>query len=184
LIIAISLLLSACDFSDFSFGTKRVTDPAEYGKWESYLEIPDFLPSTVEDLKVNSYSYIIYAYMDICYEIFLDITVTKEQFDSLISKAKNEAEYLYEKEAYYCDGYYEIVFEDYYDVFVASDINHKTQPVVGYADIEKIIYNEASLNIIYVCLHANDTGVYDLDDVAYFNRFYIKEKEYEKNIDN
>jgi hypothetical protein len=117
--------------------------------------------------------------MDICYEIFLDISVTEEQLDRLIADAKSYGEYT-ESEAYYCDGYFEIVFEDYYR---SSDYVYSEEGVeeknVGWADIEKTVYNPETLNIIFVCFHANDSGVYDLDDLEYFKRFSIDEKEYE-----
>ena len=48
---------------------------------------------------------------------------------------------------------------------------------------KKIIYNPQTNRIVYVALHANDTGVYPLKDVAYFNCFHIDEKEYVKHIE-
>ncbi len=160
-------------------GTTYVDDPAEYGEWDSYLDIPSYLPDSIEDYEVNGYSYTLYSYMDVCYEIFLDISVTEEQLDRLIADAKSYGEYT-ESEAYYCDGYFEIVFEDYYR---SSDYVYSEEGVeeknVGWADIEKAVYNPETLNIIFVCFHANDSGVYDLDDLEYFKRFSIDEKEYE-----
>ena len=118
--------------------------------------------------------------MDTCYEIFVDITViTENQFEELITEVKSHPNYAYEKEAYYCDGYVEIVFQDSYDIYHGE--NDGTENV-GWADIEKIFYNSETLNIVYVCFHANDTGVYELDDVKYFNRFSIKEEEYVSNL--
>ena len=60
---------------------------------------------------------------------------------------------------------------------------NEIEPNVGWADIEKVIYNPETLNIIYVCFHANDTAVYKLDEVAYFNRFSILEEDYVKSIE-
>lgn len=175
LILIFSLL--GCNMQ---FGSKYITDPQKYGKWESYLDVPSFLPSEIDEYKVNGYSYTLLAYMDICYEIFIDISVTEEQFHELIKKVEDHPDYLYEKDAYYSDGYKEIVFQDYYRIYHHED---EIESNVGWADIEKVIYNPETLNIIYVCFHANDTGVYNLDEVEYFNRFSIIEEEYAKNIE-
>ena len=165
---------------DMQFGSKYITDPQKYGKWESYLDIPSFLPSEIDEYEVNSYSYTLLAYMDICYEIFVDISVTEEQFYQLIKNAEDHPDYLYKKDAYYSNGYTEIVFQDSYEIYHGKD---GIESNVGWADIEKVIYNPETLNIIYVCFHANDTGVYNLDGVAYFNRFSILEEDYVKNIE-
>lgn len=175
---AMVFALVGCD--DMGFGSKYVTDPEEYGDWESYLDIPSFLPDEIDGYRVNGYSYTLLAYMDICYEIFLDISVSREQFDKLITNAKECADLKLEKAAYYSDGYTEIVFEDHYEIFRSEEYD---EVLVGWADIEKIIYNAETLNIVYVCFHANDTGVYELDEVAYFNRFGINEEEYALSIE-
>ncbi len=174
-LIMVGFFLIGCDVG---FGSKHVKNPKEYGKWESYLDIPAFLPNSITNYQVNDYSYTLLAYMDICYEIFLDVSVMEEQFEELISNAKSQKAYLREKEAYYCEGYYEIVFQNYYEVYDGKDFEGN----VGWADIEKIVYNPETLNIIFVCFHANDTGVYELDDVAYFNRFSITQQEYVANL--
>ena len=177
IILAIGSLIPGCDMQ---WGDKYVDTAQEYGEWESYLDVPSFLPDSIDDYQVNSYSYRLLAFMDICYEIFVDISVTEEQLDRLIASAKEHPDYRCEKEAYYADGYTELVFEDSYEIYHReADI----EPNVGWADIEKIIYNAETLNVIYVCFHANDTGVYDLDDVAYFNRFSIQEEEYVASIE-
>ena len=54
--------------------------------------------------------------------------------------------------------------------------------VVGFADIEKIIYNPETYRIVFVAFHANDTGVYPLKDFAYFNCFNIDENEYVEHL--
>ena len=181
LLATVLMLIMICSLlgCDMQWGSKYITDPKEYGKWESYLDIPSFLPSEIDEYKVNSYSYTLLAYFDICYEIFVDISVTEEQFNQLINNAKANPDYLYEKDAYYSDGYKEIVFQDYYKIYHRED---DVEPNVGWADIEKVVYNPETLNIIYVSFHANDTGVYYLDEVEYFNRFSIQEADYFKSI--
>ena len=175
-LLVAALMLTGCEFG---FGSKYVVDPEEYGKWESYLEVPSFLPESIESYQVNAYSYTLLAYMDICYEIFLDLTVSEEQLEELISRAKAEGKDALERAAYYADGYYEIVLQDYYEVY-HRESDHEA--LVGWADIEKVVYNPQTRNLVYVCFHANDTGVYNLDEVNYFNRFSIDEEEYALNI--
>ncbi len=176
ILLVISLLLSSCEMG---LGSKHIEDPRQYGEWESYLKVPSFFPASLDGYRVNGYSYTLFAYMDICFEILLDITVSAEQFDELIEEARSYNDGYSESEAYYADGYAEIVFEDSYEA-QENAINDERN--VGWADIEKIIYNPESLNIVYVCFHANDTGVYPLDEVAYFNRFSIREEEYMASV--
>lgn len=169
IVIAMMFSLSGCDF-----GSKRITDAEQYGQFESYIELPEFFPNSIEGYTVNSYAYNLESWMDTCYEIFLDITTTENQFDELLSDVIDQG-----KACYYSEGYFEVVFEDSYDIFTEED--NETQ-VVGYADIEKIIYNPETFRIVYVAFHANDTGVYPLKDVAYFNCFNIDENEYVEHI--
>lgn len=176
IIFVFMFLLSSCNTI---FGTKYVVNPKKYGKWETYLDVPTYLPSEIDDYKVNSYSYTLYAYMDVCYEIFLDITVSEEQFNKLIADAKSYPDFECEQYTYYAEGYKEIIYEDYYYVY---HYEGERQANVGGAHIEKIIYNEETLNIIYVCFNTYDTGVYHFSDVAYFRRFEISENEYVENL--
>lgn len=170
LVLCILVSLSACSHF-LGFGTFYETAANKYGKWASYLDIPSFLPSSVENYAVNSYSYTLYSYMDICYEIFLDITVEENKFDCLLNSARTYSDSYEEQPADYCDGYMEIVFIDNYERW-------ENDEQVGWADIEKVIYNPDTKNIVYVVFHANDTGVYDVKDVAYFERFAIAADQY------
>ena len=160
----VMLSLPACT-SFLGIGTFYETSPDKYGEWEEYLYVPSFLPNSVEQYDVNSYSYTLYSYMDVCYEVFLDITVEENEFNRLLESARTYSKDYTEQPASYGDGYIEIVFKDYYEKGGGEQ--------VIWADIEKVIYHPDTKNIIYVVFHANDTGVYDVKDVAYFNRFSI-----------
>ena len=167
-VVCMIISLSACT-SFLGLGTFYETDGNRYGKWAGYLDVPSFLPECVQKDAVNSYSYTLYSYMDICYEIFLDITVEKNQFDDLLERVRAYSDHYEEQPAAYCEGYTEIVFMDHYDRWENSE-------QVGWADIEKVIYNADTGNIIYVVFHANDSNVYAVKDVAYFHRFSIDEE--------
>ena len=170
LLTVLLLSLVGCDY-----GSKRITDPEQYGKFASYIELPSFFPACIDSFSVNSYAYNLESWLDTCYEIFLDLTVTKEQLDELLKDVTVKID-----ECYYSEGFYEAVFLDSYDVF--TDEGEGEEQVVGYADIEKIIYNPETYQIIFVAFHANDTGVYPLSDFQYFNRFNINENEYAEHI--
>ena len=177
-VIACAVLL--CAFF-LSMGTTYETSVSQYGAWKDDLEdVPSFLPESIEGYTVNAYSYTLYSYMDTCYEIFLDITVEETEFDRLLQEAKTYPNSYVERSADYCDGYTEIVFMDVYEKYQTDDPDDLEQ--VGWADIEKVIYNPHTSSIVYVVFHANDTGVYDVADVAYFNRFSINADDYFQKV--
>ena len=176
LLLIFSLFLCGCEGG---FGSKYVKDPLEYGKWESYLETPVYLPESISEYGVNSYSYTLLAYMDICYEIFLDVSLSEEELLEILSEARADERFLCEREAYYADGYFEIIFEDHYEIWGGDGEARKN---VGTADVEKIVYDPKTHNAVFVCFHANDTGVYYLDELEYFKRFSIDEEEYVLNL--
>lgn len=174
-VMCVLISFSGCS-SLLGMGTFIETSPDKYGEWEEYLDVPDFLPETLDDCTVNAYSYTLYNYLDTCYEIFLDVTVSEEQLDAILDRAKQYSEDYAEHSADYCEGYTEIVFSNVYergDVDAQDDLEQ-----VGWADIEKIIYNPDTRNVVYVVFHANDTGVYDVENISYFKRFSITPDKY------
>lgn len=186
LILACSMFLTGCGIiaaipmvvilAIFS-GTFEYDSVEDYGeKWDG--REPDFIPDTVEGYNVNQYSYILYSYLDTCYEILLDVTVSEEQLSEILSKYGEGNESVTIKDAWYCEGYIEIVFEDEYQRY----IRETGEEAVGWATIDKIIYNPATLNVIFVSLHAHDKGVHDLEKVEYFNRFSINPEEYVEHL--
>ena len=160
-----------------TMGTHYYEDPEDYGKY--WVEEPAYMPDSIDELKVETYSYTLYEYFDTCYEIFLDVTVTEEEFDSVLAEVRASGEYICEQEAPYAEGYVEIVFMNLYknDKAIIGD-GDNPQEQVGYACIEKVIYNRATLSIIFVSIHAHDTGVYDVKDLEYFTYFSIVPEDY------
>ena len=159
------LLLTGCHI-DTQIGSRHVEDPVKYGEFESYLDIPPFLPDKIEENEVNRYIYTLESNMDVCYEIFLNLTVTQERFDTLLAEAKTYGGQ--EQQAAYAKDYTELVFHDSYETY------RNDPTLVGSAKIEKVVYNPTTRNIVYVCFHADDTGVFAVKDVAYFNQFGIE----------
>ena len=161
-----------------TMGTRFYNDPAEYGK--DWLEdVPEFLPTNIDEYEVVTYSYTLYEYFDTCYEIFLEINATQEQFDDIISSVKSAEKSFIESETPYAEGYFEIVFEDIYErqhgEVIEKDDGFEH---VGYACIEKVIYNPQSRKIVFVCIHAHDTNVHDVEHLRYFYRFALTPEQY------
>ncbi len=184
LILTLTLLfltLTSCEARRFGFGSQKITDPLEYGDF-GVIDAPTFFPEKTEGFTVNSYSFTLELYFETCYELFLDLTVSREQLENLIAKARVQTGFKYEETAFYDTSYREIVYSDYYAEGATDDSTGEKS--VGYALIEKVIFNETSGNIIYVSFVANDWGVYSLSDVEYFNRFKIDETEYVKHLND
>lgn len=93
LIVSAIFSMSGCDF-----GSKRISDIEQYGQFESYIELPEFFPDSVDGYTVNAYAYHLESWMDTCYEILLDITVTESQFEKLLSGVLEQG-----KECYYSE---------------------------------------------------------------------------------
>ena len=179
LIALFSATLISCEARKLGFGSQTITDPAEYGNF-GVIDAPVFFPKSIDGCKVNSYSYILRLYLETCYEIFLDLTVSADKLDSLVASAKIAGGFKYEREAYYAAGYRELVFCDYYEPGTQNDDGNNQ---VGYAWIEKVIFNPDTGNIIYVSFIANDWSVYSLSEVEYFKKFGIKEAEYTEHTE-
>ena len=167
LILSVLLSLAGCE--------KYTVDVAEYGQVANYITFPDYFPETVDTYQVNGYSYRLYAYMDICYEIYLDISVETEEMDRLVAAAKEKRPAYSEQEADYARGYHEIVFRD---VFTPYGLEAKE---VSEADIEKIVYDPDTGDMVFVRIYSVDAGVYPVEELVYFNRFDISAKTYAEN---
>ena len=178
LCLLLSVVLLAGCVSDW--GTMHVTDPAQYGKVESYITVPACFPDVIEEYTVNAYSYTLYSYMDVCYEIFLNLTVTQEQLQTLLSDIRQLSGWR-EQEAWYAEGYCEIVFHDSYSL--CPDSAQKTNlSNVWNARIEKVVYHPQTGHIVFESLNAFDSVVYPLSEVAFFNCFGITQERYVNHI--
>ena len=94
--------------------------------------------------------------------------------DKLLDLAYNTEGFLLERDAYYAEGYKEIVFRDEYEGLDEENGN------IRWACIQKVIYNPEINNIVYECFYTEDSCVYALKDVVYFNHFSIDESEYKE----
>lgn len=177
--IVIILLLPFLLLSFLFMGTRYETNPDTYKKAMKYIdyrETPgnDYFPESIEEYTVNKYSYTRYEYFDICVEVFVDLTVSETQMDELLTLAYNTEGFLLERDAYYAEGYKEIVYRDKYEGLDEENGS------VRWACIQKVIYNQETNNIVYECFYTEDSSVYELKDVVYFNHFGIDEAEYKE----
>ncbi|MBQ4602699.1 MAG: hypothetical protein IJB24_07550 [Clostridia bacterium] len=172
-VLCISLIVSFC----CSFGEVYIDDIGKYGRSRYGVELQNYFPSDIKDYTVNAYSYRVYAYLDISYEILLDITVTEEQLDEIIEGVKKKRPGYIEVESYYADGYKELVFSDEYRID-RSDRAKSEVATVEHALIEKVVYNTEELRIVFIDFNPFDSYVYPLEEVEYFNIFGIDEEEY------
>ena len=180
---AIILLFTISVLSLIScMGTYCYEKVETYGNWDKFGIESDLMPESIDGYIVNEYSFIVYNYFDTCYEIFLDITVSEEGLQELIANARISFSTFITRDAPYCDGYIEMVFKDYYERWSVEEQSDGFEQV-GWADIDKLIYNPDTGNVILVSFHANDTSVYDVENIAYFNRFSITPEEYILYID-
>lgn len=68
-------------------------------------------------------------------------------------------------------------------MYEKGDINeHDGLEQVGIAEIDKVVYNPETFHILYVSFHAEDTSVYDVERIAYFNQFSIAPDEYIEHL--
>ena len=162
-----------------------ITDVEQYGEVDANMDFPNFFPESVDDYTVNSYCYSEECYFNPCYELYLDITVTQKQFDSLLAQVKEYEGTYYEKQAYYADGYYEIVFDDYTtdtdEVPEKDSEEYDSYYIDGFTNIGKIVYNPDTLNIVFEYLDLLDA--YSINRIVYFNRFDIDWNEYRIYMD-
>ncbi len=148
--------------------TYEFSDPARYEQ-EDYM-----WPQSLEGYTVNAYLHKKYNGLGYSDERFLDLTVSEEQLADLLERAR-DAKIVWEREAYYAEGYYEIVYRDHYSIFEGETTDVQ---LIGYAMISKVIYNPETNNIVYVDIYVNADPNLPLNEMAYFNRFDIDEYEY------
>lgn len=101
----------------------------------------------------------------------MDVTLNQEQFDYLLDSIKSLDLSYNETEAYYADGYQEIIFANR-----TTDDGENPDYIVSMAEIKKVVYNTETLNIVFVDFTIYDA--YPLYEIAYFNRFGIEWSSY------
>ena len=151
----------------------------DYGKYQNTAELPEFFPKNLDGLTVNSYGYRDMSFGDSSYEIFLCVTVPDEDaFYAMIDKGLTNSKMKVHTAAFYNSEYMEIIFEDSYLIYEDADVEDTYGELVGAANIAKIIYSEKTKCIVYEYLLVDDTGIYYVDDIMYFNFFSITESDY------
>lgn len=153
--------------------SEKVTDPGEYGSFHDDVDIPSYYPKSLSGYTVNDYCYVIEKNSYLCYEIYLDITVPKEAFSSILSAVSADSRNKTVKDAYHSVNYKDVIFSDEFELALGGYIN-----TVNSANIEKVIYNEAESRIIFVLINLEKYSYYSTDDIQYFTKLGIDPEKY------
>ena len=181
LVLCVSLLVNTgCSFVLIGAAIRisdTVTDPSEYGNVHDSVQIPFYYPESITEYTVNSYFYAIEKDTALCYEIFLDLTVSEDELTSFISSITSDRRKKTITDSYNYVGYKEIVFFDEYAI--ATDrLFSKT--AIEAANIEKVLYSEENQRIIFVLLYIEENSGYHYDEIEYFKKLNIDPTNYKK----
>lgn len=165
-LILISSLLGSND-------SETVTDAGKYGSFHDDVEIPSYYPETLSGYTVNDYFYTVDKSTTLCYEIYLDITVTEEAFTTVIAKVNADDRAKTVKSAYHSASYTDVIFSDEIDLALDGYIDK-----IESAKVEKVIYNEAESRIIFALLYVEELSYYSSDKVQYFKKLNIDLEKY------
>ncbi len=168
-IISCLFVLSSCGCEDWE--NSSTEDPENYQSIVSSVGMAEFFPDTIDGYTVKSFSYSASSAFDDCREVFLDIIVKQDEFDSLLAQAR-QYPYFEETGGYHADGYYEIVFQDSYAWEKYEEVD-----AILHADIQKVIYNTDTRNIVFVDF--STTYPSPLKNTVYFDWLGIGLTEYE-----
>lgn len=153
--------------------SERETDPNQYGKFHKTVKVPDYYPESISNYTVKDYCYVIEKDSTLCYEIFIDVTMPKEDFDTMLSKIMANSRDKTVKDAFHSGDYKEIIFRDEYKFMFNEESGW-----VEKAEIEKVIYNKNEPRFIFVLLYVEQDSTYDLQSVEYFNKLRIDPFDY------
>ena len=151
---------------------KSTEDPADYGCYDECVSAPAYLPNSLDGYTVNAFSYSVDSWNDYytSYEIFLDITVSEEEFTKIINAVNADERTKSSTNAFYGEGFSEIVFSDTFITEYGYSI--------GPSNIEKVIYNSETHEIAFAVLFVGENALRQVSSIAYFKRFNITEQEY------
>lgn len=177
LVLCLSLFANTgCVFVLWSaiFGTsdisERITDPEKYGEFHDSVNVPAYFPGDISGYTVNNYCYAIEKGTYLCYEIFLDITLSEEDFTKVLSAVTSDGRTKVIKGAYHSDKYNDVIFSD--------EFTYDLHSYVEKANIEKVIYSEEKSRIIFTLLYVEENSFYHIDNVEFFKKLNITPEAY------
>lgn len=183
LILCASLLVNTgCSVLLISMLTrvsKKVTDPQEYGEFHNSVEIPEYYPEAISAYTVNDYCYVIEKNSSLCYEVFIDVSLSKGDFEALITSAMDDSRTKTVKGAQHSPEFKEIVFFDEYEFTAENEFD-----LLVSAHIEKVIYNEKESRIIYSLLYVEEYSYYKTQNVEFFQKLKISPEKYSVKDNN
>lgn len=183
LILCLSLFVNTgCSFFVIGLlsGLKDVSesteDPAKYGDFNKDVKLPAYYPKSISNYKINGFSYKIEKNSTLCYEIFLDLTLSEDDFNLLIANVNADSRSKTVKSAYHSSEYKEIVFSDIFE--------YDYQEYVLDSNIEKVIYKDSEFRIIFVLLYTEELAYYPVDNIEHFKKLNINPQEYSTKSTN
>jgi len=176
LVLCLSLFANTgCAFvllSAIFTASDRVTDPNEYGDFHRSVDVPSYYPDSISGYTVNDYCYVIEKDARLCYEIYLDLTLDKADFDKLLSDVSADSRNKTVKGAYHSSDYMDVIFHDDYE------LSYDSYGIVDSAHIEKVIYNEEESRIIFSLLYIEKESYYYTDSIEAFKKPNIDPEKY------
>ena len=183
MILCLSLFVNTgCSFFVIGLlsGLKDVSesteDPAKYGDFHNDVKLPAYYPKSISNYKINGFSYKIEKNSTLCYEIFLDLTLSEDDFNLLIANVNADSRSKTVKSAYHSSEYKEIVFSDIFE--------YDYQEYVLDSNIEKVIYKDSEFRIIFVLLYTEELAYYPADNIEYFKKLNIDPQKYSTKSTN
>ena len=177
LVLCLSLFVNTgCSFVLIGMLTRvsdKVTDPQKYGDFHRTVEIPDYYPESLSAYTVNDYCYFIEKNSRLCYEVFIDITLSENEFSEMLSSVNADSRKKSVKDAFHSPGYKDVIFYDEYEFSDETSFD-----AVESAHIEKVIYSEAESRIIFVLLYIEQYSYYEVEKIEFFKKLKIDPSQY------
>ena len=150
--------------------SERITDPQKYGEFHDSVNVPAYLPGDISNYTVNNYCYVIEKSAYLCYEIFLDITLSPEDFTKVLSTVTSNTRDKVVKGAFHSDKYNDVIFSD--------EFTYDLYAYVEKANIEKVIYSQEKSRIIFAILYVEENSLYHINNVEFFKKLNITPEAY------
>lgn len=164
-------LISAMQ-SDFD-AKSYTNDVTNYGIYDSEYMMDDHFPENITaEMTPVYYSYYYDNSWDYCYELYLEVKMSDNEYKRLKTQYENEL-----KNCFFAPDYKEYVISDYPHNY----INEDGSCYMDSPDIRKIIFNDVEQTIIFVSICGIDPFYYE--NSYYFKRFNLDPIEYSNYLE-
>ena len=152
-----------------STNISHTTDIENYGIYDYPEKMPDFFPKEItEEMTPVKFSYYYDNSWDWCYELYLEVKMTEQEYDSYKSQYSGKL-----VACWYADSYTEYVMKDCLNLYEGEEYDYASNP-----DIKKIIFNDKDKTVIFWTMYGLDPFYFE--NSAFFERFSIEPRLYEE----